>query len=255
MCMRDCGNDTVADWITRTNFSNQRNGPIVRYYQQFDNSIIGYVSITKTASKVYRKWCYDNTPRTALEPGCDTWFTVIRDPHHRTVSGLCEFWNRLSSRVRGGRFPVPPHLKQICDHIPEHLWRSVGRLTTALPFDQPHTELINTLLEFACEDLSVFDEHLEPQVNFIDPQIHTVNTELLAVKFERHWEIIPPLFAHQPVVYRNLMRYLRPISDTPVRTISRDLLGECVRKNYMSDYLLWRSLDNNSPTSIVPEFE
>ena len=254
MCMSDCGNDTVTDWVTRTNFSNNRGGPVIRYYQQFDNHVIGYVSITKTASKVYRKWCYDNDPRPLLEPKCNTWFTVIRDPHHRTISGLCEFWNRLYPRVRS-RYRFPAHIKPILEAIPASAWNNIGRLTTRMPFEKPQRDLLNILLQFAVDDLSLFDEHLEPQVNFIDPQIHTEHTNLLAVKFEKHWEIIPPLFANQPVVYRNLTRYLRPIPDTPVAELDKDLLGECVRKNYMSDYLLWRSLDNNSPTSIIPDFD
>ena len=139
---------------------------------------------------------YSDLNRDELSDKCTQYFTTIRNPHQRLLSGILEYQRRL-------------YLKQInpSDDI---------QLSTKRPlfpwqdFDSEAVSDVNTLLYYLLNTgLAPFDEHLEPQVNFFD--VKKINKKpVLACRFENQHTLVPAMWSNKHIIHRALEKHLIP---------------------------------------------
>lgn len=231
----------AVKFSTKLNNSGNILGPIIEYYREFyPGEVLGYISITKTGSKVFRKIIYSDLNRDELSDKCTQYFTTIRNPHQRLLSGILEYQRRL-------------YLKQInpSDDI---------QLSTKRPlfpwqdFDSEAVSDVNTLLYYLLNTgLAPFDEHLEPQVNFFD--VKKINKKpVLACRFENQHTLVPAMWSNKHIIHRALEKHLIPWVEINIKQFDKPLIEQCVREHYYSDWLLWKNLPRDKVMQITPQF-
>lgn len=190
----------------------------ILYHSEWHNQVLGYVSIPKTASTLYRLQQFRGATNTSLQPKCEHYFAVIRNPYHRFISGLIE----CRKRARQGN--IKPQV--LASH------------TSAI-------EVVNTMMMEFLTDPSKFDEHVETQTYFL----HKTPKPIHCIRFENQRVSLDNLFPEQYGVYErpdwwNKLRAQPPTWD--LTQFDMVLLSECVRKWYSTDWDLWNKIPPGS---------
>ena len=226
---------------TKVNNSGNILGPIIEYYREFfPGEVLGYISITKTGSKVFRKIIYSDDNRDHLRIKCNQYFTTIRNPHQRLLSGILEYQRRL-------------HMND-ADPSPELKLRTKLPIFPWQDFSESMISDVNSLLYHILNSgLEPFDEHLEPQVNFFDVQ-KIADRPVLACRFENQHTLIPAMWSNKVNIHQRLERHLIPWKEIDIKRFDKPLIEQCVREHYYSDWLLWKNLPRDKVMQITPQF-
>ena len=180
-----------------------------------------WVSVPKNANMMMRKFCESTgmlgknvTLKTI--PNCRETVTIVRDPRTRILSGLSEFQKRKA----------PAKIKKFTV-----------------------TELLKQLLN----DISIFDEHLEPQAFYLQNFTFThilkfedLNNELKTVNhFHNYSRLI------DESVRPELLTSSRKLGDlSDIVTENESLLTQCIEKYYTMDLDIWNNSANYTNTQI-----
>ena len=186
----------------------------ILYHAEWHNQVLGYVSIPKTASTLYRSNQFRHSTNNSLIPRCEHYFAVIRNPYHRFISGLIEY------RKRAKQGNIKPQV---------------------LAGDPDACVSINHMMSQFLADPTQFDEHVETQTYFLCKTAKPIH----CIRFENQRVSLDRLFPEQYGVYErpdwwNKLRAQPPIWD--LTQFDLVTLSQCVRKWYSTDWDLWNKI-------------
>lgn len=163
--------------------------------------VINYVSIPKCSSTIYRSSLYGLAQagvKNKILPG--EWFTIIRNPYTRCISGIKEYNKRV--------------LKKRNLTVEDYDWHLANML----------------------EDISEYDEHLEPQLYFLNQVPEGVGVRLF--DFDRDQPDAVTEWIGSPL----LKAKLNKPPQTDISVYNQDLLEAVVTKYYAADLSLYHSV-------------
>ena len=189
-----------------------------------------WISVPKNANMVMRKVCEHsamNNKYVSLDniPKSKEVFTIVRDPETRLLSALAECKNRSKNK----------QIKQAT-----------------------FTQLLKMLLD----DISIFDEHLEPQLYYM--QYHTfthilrfdhLNTDIQNVKYFQSRQKVIDRHINPDLLSRSRKSGLKDMKKLLME--NQPLVDACIKKYYQTDQNIYNNPENyiNKPMQKLMPYE
>jgi len=190
----------------------------ILYHSVWHNQVLGYVSIPKTASTLYRSNQFRHSTNTSLASRCEHYFAVIRNPYHRFISGLIEYHKRAKQSN------IKPQVLA----------------SNALAVD-----IVNNMMKEFLSNPQQFDEHVETQTYFL----HKTHKPIHCIRFETQRASLDKLFPEQYGVYERPDWWNKLRAQPPAWDLTQfDLvtLSQCVRTWYSTDWDLWNKIPSGN---------
>lgn len=167
-----------------------------------------WVSVPKNANMTMRKLCGSASMKRATVsldriPGSTEVFAIIRDPRTRLLSALAECQHRTKNRV-------------------------IKKAT------------FSELLEMLLDDISIFDEHLEPQLYYLQYHTYTnilhfenLNTNIKKLNYFKYRTRIVNKYIIPDLLSKSTKPSLENM-DTMLKD-NESLIEQCIKKYYQTD--------------------